>query len=88
MTVAVGGHVLLICRAPAEPGNPAASWFYWRKQNSGFSSNTTGFLILTPSRVGESGKFSCVAGNWIGQSDYSDWATVTVQGEWLCENAM
>ena len=81
MIVSVGGHVLLVCRAPAVNGNPAASWFTWRKQNSDFSRNTTGFLILTPSRVDESGKFSCVAGNWIGQSAYSEWASVTVQGE-------
>ncbi|KAI0229368.1 hypothetical protein LSAT2_020224 [Lamellibrachia satsuma] len=61
-------------------GNPAASWFYWRKQNSDFTKNTTtGVLSVIPSRVDESGKFSCVAGNWIGQSAYSEWASVTVQ---------
>ncbi|KAI0229365.1 hypothetical protein LSAT2_020221 [Lamellibrachia satsuma] len=79
LAIAVGRSVLLTCRAPTEPGNPAASWFYWHKENSDFTKNTTGFLILTPSTVGESDKFNCVAGNWIGQSDSSDWATVTVQ---------
>ncbi|KAI0220110.1 hypothetical protein LSAT2_028356 [Lamellibrachia satsuma] len=78
VTVAIGGQVSLTCHAPTEPGNPAASWFTWHKQNSDFSRNkTTGGL--TPVRVDESGKFSYVAGNWIGQSDYADWATVTVQ---------
>ncbi|KAI0222648.1 hypothetical protein LSAT2_026088 [Lamellibrachia satsuma] len=56
-----------------------SSWFTWHKQNSDFSRNTTGMLSVTPSSVDESGEFSCVAGNWIGQSDNSDWATVTVQ---------
>ncbi|KAI0236794.1 hypothetical protein LSAT2_012662 [Lamellibrachia satsuma] len=78
VTVAVGEHVSLTCRAPTESGNPPASWFYWSKQNSDFSKNTT-LLNLTNSRVDESGKFSCVAGNWIGQSNSSDWATVAVQ---------
>ena len=50
----------LTCHAPTEPGNPAASWLTWRKQNSDFSRNKmTGVLSVTPSRVGESGKFSC-----------------------------
>ena len=80
LTVAIEGQVSLTCHVPTEPGNPAASWFTWHKQNSDFSRNTTGMLSVTPSSVDESGEFSCVAGNWIGQSDNSDWATVTVQG--------
>ena len=80
VTVAVEEQVSLTCRVPTEPGNPTASWFYWHKQNSGNTWNTT-VLNLTYSKVAESGKFSCVAGNWIGQSNSSDWATVTVQGE-------
>ncbi|KAI0220012.1 hypothetical protein LSAT2_028453 [Lamellibrachia satsuma] len=79
VSVAIAGQVSLTCHAPTEPGNPAASWFIWHKQNSDFSKNTTGVLSLTPSGVDESGKFSCVAGNWVGQSDNSDWETVTVQ---------
>ena len=79
--MAVGGHVVLTCHKPSVPGNPTASWFYWRKQNSDFNSNTTGLLVLIPSSVNESAKYNCMAGNWIGQSGYSDWTTVAVQGE-------
>ncbi|KAK2176758.1 hypothetical protein NP493_641g01008 [Ridgeia piscesae] len=81
VTVAVGGQVLLTCRAPSESGHPTASWFMWSKDNSNFSSNTTDSLRLTPTEVTESGKYRCTAGNFIGESDHSDWTTVTVQGE-------
>ena len=81
VTVAVGGQVSLTCRAPSESGHPTASWFMWSKDNSNFSSNTTDSLRLTPTEVTESGKYRCKAGNFIGESDHSDWTTVTVQGE-------
>ena len=81
VTVAVGGQVSLTCRAPSESGHPTASWFMWSKDNSDFISNTTGALNLTQPNVTDSGKYRCTAGNWIGQSDHSDWTTVTVQGE-------
>ncbi|KAK2171898.1 hypothetical protein NP493_1005g00049 [Ridgeia piscesae] len=51
----------------------------WTKDNSNFSSNTTDSLRLTPTEVTESGKYRCKAGNFIGESDHSDWVTVTVQ---------
>ncbi|KAK2178132.1 hypothetical protein NP493_561g01052 [Ridgeia piscesae] len=79
VTVAVGGQVSLTCRAPNESGHPTATWFTWSKDNSNFSSNTTDSLRLTPTEVTESGKYRCKAGNFIGQSDHSDWTTVTVQ---------
>ena len=81
--IAVGGNVSLTCRAPSESGHPTASWFMWSKDNSDFIRNTTHSLRLTPTEVTDSGKYRCTAGNWIGQSDHSDWTTVTVQGEWL-----
>ena len=81
ITIAVGEQVSLTCRAPSESGHPTASWFTWSKDNSDFSSNTTDSLRLTPTDVTESAKYRCTAGNWIGQSDHSDWTTVTVQGE-------
>ena len=81
VTVAVGGQVSLTCRAPNESGHPTATWFTWSKDNSNFSSNTTDSLRLTPTEVTESGKSRCKAGNLIGESDHSDWITVTVQGE-------
>ncbi|KAK2174672.1 hypothetical protein NP493_781g00014 [Ridgeia piscesae] len=81
VTVAVGGQVSLTCHAPSESGHPTASWFMWSKDNNNFSSNTTDSLRLTPTEVTESGKYRCKAGNWIGQSDHSDWATVTVQAK-------
>ena len=81
VTIAVGGQVSLTCHAPSESGHPTASWFMWSKDNSDFSSNTTDSLRLTPTEVTESGKYRCTAGNFIGESDQSDWTTVTVQGE-------
>ena len=82
VTVPVGGHVSLTCRAPSESGHPTASWFMWSKDNSDFISNTTtDSLSVTTTEVTHSGKYRCTAGNWIGQSDHSDWTTVTVQGE-------
>ena len=86
--VAVGGKVSLTCEAPAEAGNPEASWFSWGKQDTDFKDNTTGVLSVQPSTVTQSGRFGCAAGNWIGQSKYSSWATVTVQGVCLCDSTM
>ena len=83
--VAVGGTVSLTCKAPTEAGNPEASWFSWRKLDTDFKANTTGGLSVQPMAVTESGRFSCAAGNWIGQSNYSNWATMTVQGVCPCE---
>ena len=81
VTVAVGGQVSLTCRAPSVSGHPTATWFTWSKDNSNFISNTTDSLRLTPTEVTVSGKYRCAAGNFIGESDHSDCATVTVQGE-------
>ena len=78
--VAVGGKVYLTCKAPSVAGNPEASWFHWRIQDTDFKANTTGVLSVQPTTVTQSGRFRCAAGNWIGLNNYSSWATVTVQG--------
>ncbi|KAK2184370.1 hypothetical protein NP493_268g00000 [Ridgeia piscesae] len=82
LEMAEGSTDSIYCAPPSVQGNPAPSWFVWRLQNGTFLKNTTSpELKLSPANVNESYLYQCIAGNYLGESDASEWANITVLGE-------
>ena len=82
LEMAEGSTDSIYCAPPSVQGNPAPSWFVWRLQNGTFLKNTTSpELKLSPAYVNESYLYQCIAGNYLGESDASEWANITVLGE-------